>query len=146
LLPQSPSCGDKLGSINLTVSGGIAPYQFAWAHGAITEDLSNLSAGDYSVVVTDANGCQTLGLASIVIPETLSVTSNSGGTICSNSLGSVGIAVSGGSSPYSYQWSNGATSKDLVDYFLLVQELMTVPLLLLQVGEQGYIPTFGVMV
>jgi hypothetical protein len=48
---------DPIGSINLTVSGGTEPYTFAWSNGNTNEDISGLSAGDYTVVVTDANNC-----------------------------------------------------------------------------------------
>ncbi len=42
------------GSINLSLKGGFAPYEFQWSNGATTEDIENLPAGNYSVVVTDA--------------------------------------------------------------------------------------------
>ncbi len=53
---SGPGAND--GSINLTVRGGTHDYFFAWDNGATSEDISGLSAGDYTVVVTDGYGCQ----------------------------------------------------------------------------------------
>lgn len=47
------------GSIDITVSGGVAPYKYAWSNNATTEDLTGLSAGTYMVQITDHNLCQT---------------------------------------------------------------------------------------
>lgn len=45
------------GSIDLMVSGGIAPYSYSWSNGAITEDLPQLGTGIYTVIVADSLGC-----------------------------------------------------------------------------------------
>jgi len=45
------------GSVDLTVTGGAAPYTFQWSNGSTNEDLVDLQDGEYSVIVTDANGC-----------------------------------------------------------------------------------------
>jgi hypothetical protein len=55
----SPSCPDfNNGAIDLNPAGGVPPFSYAWNNGAVTEDVTGLSAGTYSVTVTDGNGCQ----------------------------------------------------------------------------------------
>jgi hypothetical protein len=56
-LPISLTGSVTANAIDISVSGGTVPYVFQWSNGEITEDLSNLSAGTYSVTVTDLNGC-----------------------------------------------------------------------------------------
>ena len=51
---------DEDGEIDLTVSGGVAPYTYTWANGETSEDLFNLTAGFYEVTVMDANGCDVI--------------------------------------------------------------------------------------
>lgn len=53
------TCGGNDGSIDITENGGTSPYSFSWSNGPVTEDVSGLSAGNYSVVITDANFCST---------------------------------------------------------------------------------------
>lgn len=49
------------GLINLTVEGGVNPYEYLWSNGETTEDLDPLAGGLYSVLVTDDNGCEKMG-------------------------------------------------------------------------------------
>ena len=61
------------GEINLTVSEGTPGYTYSWSNGSTTEDLSNLTAGNYYVTVTDANGCFTNGAISLKEPGDLTL-------------------------------------------------------------------------
>lgn len=106
-------CG-SFGSINLTVAGGAGPYTYLWSNGQTTEDIKDLSAGEYLVKVTDVNGCSSEG--SVIVEESapakielVKITSSSIG----GNEGTIEIKVNGGTSPYSYNWSNGGTSSSL---------------------------------
>ncbi|MBW8050709.1 MAG: hypothetical protein FVQ77_10310, partial [Cytophagales bacterium] len=109
-------CGNGLGSIDITISGGVLPYSYLWTNGATTEDLLNLSAGIYSCTITDWNGCQ-------ITTPTYTI-NNVAGTlaifdidvfneICSNGAGSINLDITGGTIPYSFAWNTGATTEDL---------------------------------
>lgn len=115
---QDVSCfGMNDGSADLTfLAAGTLPYTINWSTGATgTNTLNNLSPGGYTVTVTDDNGCFDVvefivkaPLMPLEVALSASNTSNSSaadGTINSN--------VTGGTLPYTYTWSNGATSKDV---------------------------------
>ena len=107
--------GASTGSINLTVTGGTSPYTFSWSNGASTEDLSNLSAGNYTVAIQDANGCTTsltVTISQTPTPVSLSLTGTNLSCFA-NASGSVQSTVNGGVGPYSYNWSNGATTASI---------------------------------
>lgn len=53
---SSPGASD--GAIDLTVNGGVQPYSYKWSNGDTVQDPSGLSAGSYTVVLTDSKGCQ----------------------------------------------------------------------------------------
>ena len=55
---SSEVCGDASGSIDIAVFDATPPYTVSWSNGAITEDLTGLSAGSYTVTILDANQCQ----------------------------------------------------------------------------------------
>lgn len=110
------------GAINLSVSGGNSGYTYAWSNGATVEDINGLSAGTYSVVVTDMNGCQTTNNSTLTAPNTLSTTISaftypSGSNISCNGFsdGSIDLVVTGGAPAYTYAWSNGASTQDIAN-------------------------------
>ncbi|HNU34026.1 MAG TPA: gliding motility-associated C-terminal domain-containing protein [Bacteroidia bacterium] len=116
------SCnGGQNGSINLTVNGGTAPYSYNWSNGAVTQDISGVVAGIYSVTITDANGCtrqiNPIGINQPTNPITTSVTTGQNVSCNGGGNGSIDLTVTGGTSPYSYNWSNGATTQDISNLY-----------------------------
>ncbi|MBX2972919.1 MAG: choice-of-anchor L domain-containing protein, partial [Flavobacteriales bacterium] len=119
-----PLChGASNGALNLTVSGGAAPYTFNWTgpngFTATTEDLINIGAGTYTVVVTDGIGCTRTQSYNVGSPAELTGTLTPsiqpfGENIACNggSTGTLSLALTGGTAPYSINWTgpNGFTS------------------------------------
>ncbi|MEM6342801.1 MAG: T9SS type A sorting domain-containing protein [Bacteroidota bacterium] len=116
LSPSATLCfGEASGSINLSVSGGIAGYRFAWNNGDTTQNVSNLSAGVYAVVVTDANNCPIQAVDTVDNAPPIGIALSNTDASCANiDDGSIDLTVAGGTPPYQYSWSNGATSEDLL--------------------------------
>jgi len=111
------SClGGSNGAINITVAGGTTPYGFLWSNSATTEDLTGLTAGTYSLTVTDAKGCiATTGSIVITEPVLLSATVNTITDVrcLGEANGSITLNVTGGTTPYIYFWSNNSTASSL---------------------------------
>ncbi|MBI4645048.1 MAG: SprB repeat-containing protein, partial [Bacteroidia bacterium] len=104
------SCnGDTNGSIDLTVTGGASPYSYLWSDGESTDALQGVSAGIYSVTVTDINECTSTSSITLTEPGVLtSVISDSTEISCIGACdGTATVSVTGGASPYFYAWSNG---------------------------------------
>jgi alpha-tubulin suppressor-like RCC1 family protein len=100
--------GSNEGSAYVTAGGGTVPYTYEWSPiGGNADTASSLAANTYTVTVTDANGCSTTSTAVITEPSALtSVISVSTDVSCSgNSDGSAYVTASGGTLPYTYEWS-----------------------------------------
>ena len=123
--------GGNNGTINITVTSGVAPYSFVWTKdndagfSSITEDPVNFTAGTYHVTITDASGTNILVdnngniyTINVIITEPQLLIANASGTnnLCfGNSIGTASVSVSGGTTPYTYLWSNGSTSNEITD-------------------------------
>ncbi|MFN5736611.1 MAG: hypothetical protein ACK444_11245, partial [Flavobacteriales bacterium] len=94
------------------VSGGINPYTFSWNDGSVTEDLTNIPAGTYTLTVTDGNGCVASTTSVVNEPSAISTTTSSTPASC-NPDGSASVTASGGVPGYTYLWSNGATTNSI---------------------------------
>jgi len=115
LSAMDASCnGSSDGSVDLTITGGTPPYSYNWDSGETTEDLRAISAGSYRVEVTDANNCSAKASAIVSEPSALSLSLTPKNAGCyGTSDGSIDLAVSGGTPPYSYSWTSGETTQDL---------------------------------
>ena len=65
------NCIGTGGSLNAQVTGGTPPYNYQWNNGMNTITLSNVEAGNYSLTVTDANGCQETTTVELTEPQPL---------------------------------------------------------------------------
>ena len=114
------SCfGSTNGTINLTVTGGTPAFTYAWtgpsSYTSTVEDPTGLAAGTYSVTVTDSKGCSYTN-SSVVVGAGVEITATDDITnvLCNgNKTGGIDITP-GGTSPFTYLWSTGNTTQDLV--------------------------------
>ncbi|OAV42919.1 hypothetical protein A3850_016985 [Lewinella sp. 4G2] len=105
--------GQENGSIATTVSGGMPPYTYAWSTGATTSFINDLAAGDYSLTVTDIEGCVGTSTFAIEQNDALSIVGTVIDLTCEgDSSGVINIDVSGGDGDYDYLWNDGATTED----------------------------------
>lgn len=115
-VPTNVTCnGSNDGQVNLTVTSGQQPYTYAWDNGSTTKDITALAPGVYNVLVTDGGGCTATTGATIIEPAALAYNSTAVNPSCATipADGSIVTTVTGGTTPYSYLWSNGATTAQL---------------------------------
>ena len=121
--------GNTDGSASISVSGGMAPYNYNWSNGATDANVNNLSAGTYNVIVTDEVGCEDQIAVTIEEPIELLIDVAQVNNVClDDAQGSIDLSISGGTDDYTYAWSNGMTSADLENlesgtYTVLVTDL-----------------------
>ncbi|UTW66155.1 HYR domain-containing protein [bacterium SCSIO 12643] len=103
------------GGLTVSATGGTGAYTYGWGIGASTASIIGLAAGNYSVVITDANGCSDFTSGTVTEPAILtsSVTVDSNVTCNGFSNGGATVSATGGTSPYTYAWSNGATNASI---------------------------------
>lgn len=105
--------GGVNGAASATVNGGTAPYTYLWSNSSTNPSISNIAAGTYTVTVTSANGCTSTSSIVLTQPSAIAITKSTIKSFCNNCAGKVNIGVTGGVAPYTYSWSNGATTKNL---------------------------------
>lgn len=108
------SCGLSEGSIDVTVDAGTSPYFFSWSNGASTQNIANLSAGNYILTVTDDNGCTNISSTSVSDDNGPELSLNTTQISCYGEIdGAIDLEILSGVSPYLISWSTGATTEDI---------------------------------
>ena len=118
-------CGGAPGAINAVTTGGQEPYNFDWSgpegYSNDTESILGISAGDYTLIVTDDAGCTFQVDATVEENSLIDITLVSADELCpgSDETGSIDVTVEGGTSPYTFSWTSGTTEvgngEDLAD-------------------------------
>ncbi len=102
---QNVSCaGGTNGYAIVNASGGKAPYTYKWSNFRTDNAIKNVPAGQYRVVVTDANNCTKVEAISITEPAPMQINGTITQPTCGESNGAVTVTVEGGTAPYTYAW------------------------------------------
>jgi len=113
-LQGNVSCnGGADGAAMATAAGGLAPYSYAWSNGEATATAIMLPAGVNDVSITDADGCVSVESITVTEPTLLTATTVATGEIV-GADGTVTLTAGGGTAPYTYSWSNGATTQNIM--------------------------------
>ncbi len=106
--------GGADGTAFVDVFGGEEPYSYAWSNGGTTASIENLSAGTYTVTVTDENGTEQVATATVGQPSAINVNLLGNPVTCNGDNDGYVFAVSfGGTGQHGYAWSNGATTAEI---------------------------------
>ncbi|NJN77678.1 MAG: hypothetical protein HC803_04565 [Saprospiraceae bacterium] len=106
--------GGNDGTATATPLDGTGPYTYSWSNGQTAQTAINLVAGTYTVTITDSKGC-TAG-ASTIVEEPTAIIPNASATSQTTfgvNNGTATVTPTGGTNPYTYLWSNAATTKQL---------------------------------
>ncbi|MES2798586.1 MAG: gliding motility-associated C-terminal domain-containing protein [Bacteroidota bacterium] len=117
---QNVSCNsDDDGEIEISLAGGQLPYTIVWTPNVgSTTTVSNLTAGSYSVTVTDNLGCSSTQSFTVSEPDALEVNGIATDVICGSTDGTISTNVTGGTGPFTYAWTpNGEITDGLTSLF-----------------------------
>ncbi len=104
----SNSCN---GSVMCNVSGGTSGYTYLWNNGQTAQTATGLCTGTYTVTVTDANSCTATATATVASPPPVTASTSQNNLLCATQcIGTATVTVGGGTTPYTYAWSNFQTS------------------------------------
>lgn len=109
------SCTSPTGSATAIVTGSTGPYTYRWSTSPIqtTQTATGLAVGMYTCTVTDANGCSGVYYTSIQYQSNINVNLYSSAALCNTATGSISNYPSGGTPPYTFNWSNGFVTQHI---------------------------------
>lgn len=111
---QNLCFGDATADLQATTTGGVIPYSSMWSNGVAGMSNQNVAAGTYTITVTDGVGCSATSSATVTQPALLSVNvATTNETSSGANDGTAAANVSGGTGPFAYSWSNGATTQSI---------------------------------
>jgi gliding motility-associated-like protein len=107
--------GGKTGSILVEVLNNAGPAAYLWADGAIGSSRNNLAAGDYRIIITDANNCRADSVVTLTQPDSLELSFSITRPFCTDMPnGSIILTVTGGpAQSYTYLWSDNSTTQNI---------------------------------
>ena len=110
--------GSADGTAEAVVSGGAEPYAYSWNTLPVqtAATATGLDAGNYTVTITDANGCMSTGSVQINEPDLLEIQAIANDATCPDEAdGSIVLTITGGTEPYTIIWSDGAGMKNRIN-------------------------------
>jgi gliding motility-associated-like protein len=111
----SVKCNGGTGTATVTAGGGTTNYTYLWTPGSSTNsNATGLTAGTYTITVTDANGCTKTASTTITQPTVLSATTATTAATCGNSDGTANVTANGGTTNYTYLWSPGGSTASTI--------------------------------
>ena len=115
--PVPVACnGENTGAINVSVSGGTPPYTYLWDDGPTTLNRSGLTAGTYTLTVTDSKGCIQTASVAVIQSDELVITSDITDVTCYDAAnGIINLTVTGGTEPYTFLWNDGNSNQNRTD-------------------------------
>lgn len=108
--------GGSNGAVNITPAGGSPTYTFHWSNNATTEDVSNLTAGTYTVTITDASSSTATASYTVTQPNVLTLNATPGTILCNGGTASVTLSAGGGTPTYSYSGTTTNLSAGTYNY------------------------------
>lgn len=103
---QTTTCGKNNGSISWTANGGTPTYTYSWNPSVSSNNsATNLSPGNYILTLSDSKGCTLLDTAKILSSTGPTISFTVKADTCANHTGKISLNVSGGASPYSFNWN-----------------------------------------